>query len=202
MSPRGKKRYRRRIFRRLAVLSVLGAVVFGSFYLWYSGAFRTTVLPLSHVRTILDASERYQVDPYLALAVIKCESSFDERAVSRVGAQGLMQIMPATAQSIAQLKLVDTQKYRPDNMHDPATNIEYGIAYLAFLQRNLPEKDQVIAAYNAGIGNVQQWSKQSGDFKEHIAFKETKEYLRRVYEAYDLYKAAYSLVDLQKLAQS
>ena len=74
-----------------------------------------------------------------------------------------------------------TARYHAQNLLDPATNIEYGCAYLAYLEGQLDGEDEVIAAYNAGISNVQSW-KASGydDLRDAIEFPETSAYLERV----------------------
>jgi len=93
---------------------------------------------------IAKASSKYRIDSSLVKAVIKAESNFNHRAVSPVGAQGLMQLMPATAASL-QVR---------DAFH-PETNIDGGVRYLRYLMNlfngNLP---LVLAAYNAGENAV------------------------------------------------
>ncbi|MFZ2490100.1 MAG: lytic transglycosylase domain-containing protein [Thermoanaerobaculia bacterium] len=90
-------------------------------------------------------AEQYGVDPVLVRAVIQIESNFDPRSVSRKGARGLMQLMPATA-----------KRYRVKDPHDPEQGIRGGIHYLSDLLRMFPnDLRRVLAAYNAGEGAVQ-----------------------------------------------
>ncbi len=152
---------------------------------------RTLVYPVSYAETINDAAERYGVSPYLIAAVIKCESSWNEDAVSDAGAVGLMQLMPSTAQTLADQGIVNSSVYDPDNLTDAETNIEYGTAYLSYLQRQLSDTDEVIAAYNAGIGNVQSWLESGGDISSSIQYAETKIYLERVNSAMEGYESCY-----------
>ncbi len=152
---------------------------------------RRTLYPVSHAQDIQASAERHGVDPLLVAAVIKCESNWDENAQSAAGAIGLMQVMPQTSSELARMGLVDSGAYDPSNLFDPTTNIEYGTAYLAFLEKNLSSTDQVIAAYNAGMGKVEEWLAQPGELADNITYPETREYLRRVSEAYQGYRDSY-----------
>lgn len=152
---------------------------------------RTIAYPVDHVQTIEDAAARHGVDPALVCAVIKCESGWDEDAVSHAGAVGLMQVMPATAESLNGLGIVDAGSYDPAALADPTVNIEYGCAYLGYLQTHLSSLDEVIAAYNAGIGTVQGWIADGGTLPEGIEYAETRAYLERVREAYEGYQRSY-----------
>lgn len=113
---------------------------------------------------ISNASNKHNIDPALIKAVIKAESNFNHRAVSPVGAQGLMQLMPATA----------TQLQVDDAFH-PEKNIEGGVRYLSYLLRlyhgNLT---LALAAYNAGEGAVAKYHNQVPPYRE------TKNYVKRV----------------------
>jgi hypothetical protein len=84
------------------------------------------------------------VDPALVKAIIRTESNFNRHAISRKGAQGLMQLMPGTA-----------GRYAVDNAFDPAENIRGGVRYLRFLQDRFPGRLHLaVAAYNAGENAV------------------------------------------------
>ena len=123
---------------------------------------------------IVKASERYRVDPALVKAVIKAESNFNHRAVSPVGARGLMQLMPATAATL-QVE---------DSFH-PESNIDGGVRYLRYLMNlfsgNLP---LVLAAYNAGENTVLRYNNSIPPYQE------TRTYVRRVLDYYDKYSSA------------
>src|SRR5215831_3488895 len=112
-------------------------------------------------------AQQYSVDPHLVRAIITVESNFDPRAVSRAGAQGLMQLMPDTA-----------ARYQVENPFDPHANIEGGIRYLRDLLRLFPsDLRHVLAAYNAGEGAVQQY----GGIPP---YPETQRYVERVLTLY------------------
>jgi soluble lytic murein transglycosylase-like protein len=120
---------------------------------------------------ISQASNRYHIDSALVKAVIKAESNFNHRAVSPVGARGLMQLMPATAASL-QVK---------DSFH-PETNIDGGVRYLRYLMNlfkgNLP---LVLAAYNAGENTVIRYNNKIPPYPE------TQTYVKRVLSYLDNY---------------
>lgn len=89
---------------------------------------------------------KYGVDKKLVMAVIDVESGFNAAAVSTAGAQGLMQIMPATGRD---LDLVDP--------FDPSENIDAGIRYLRYLLDTFPDRRLAVAAYNAGPNAVKKY---------------------------------------------
>jgi soluble lytic murein transglycosylase-like protein len=112
-------------------------------------------------------AQQYSVDPHLVQAIIRVESNFDPHAVSRAGAQGLMQLMPDTA-----------ARYRVEDPFDPQANIEGGIRYLRDLLRLFPsDLRHVLAAYNAGEGAVQQYGGMP-------PYPETQRYVERVLALY------------------
>jgi soluble lytic murein transglycosylase len=154
---------------------------------------RGLFFPVSYAERIDKTAKNYGVDEHLVAAVIRCESGWNETAQSVAGAVGLMQIMPETARSVAQMGLVDSERYNPNNLNDPATNIEYGTAWLGYLQSQLSSTDEVIAAYNAGLGAVQGWisGEDSPGIPEAITYPETVHYLQRVNEAMRQYTKYY-----------
>jgi peptidoglycan lytic transglycosylase len=138
-------------------------------------------------------SEKAGVDPSLAFAVMRAESSFSPAATSPVGARGLMQLMPHTAALVLHEKKID-----PDRLYDPELNIRLGTKHLRELidsyNGNLVA---VIASYNAGAHNVNRWMKtytglQTEEFIESIPFGETRDYVKKVLASADLYKRLYS----------
>jgi soluble lytic murein transglycosylase len=139
--------------------------------------------PVRHLDTVLFAAELREVEPALVMAVIMAESSFREGAVSRAGAQGLMQLMPATATELAAQLGVNIENV---DIFDPLINISLGTQYLAQLIALFDgEIDTALAAYNAGRGNVANWladynHSADGRTLHSIPFRETENYLTRV----------------------
>ena len=126
---------------------------------------------------IRDSAQRHGVDPALLKAMMHTESSFNPNARSPVGAQGLMQLMPATA-----------RRFKVSNAWNPSENIEGSAKYLAWLMRRFNNKvEYAIAGYNAGEGNVDK-------YKGIPPFKETRNYVKSVMSRYhSLYKNDASL---------
>jgi soluble lytic murein transglycosylase-like protein len=112
---------------------------------------------------ILEASRKFDVDAALVSAVIKAESDYDPRTRSHKGAQGLMQLMPATA-----------RRFGVTNAFDPHANIHGGTRYLRWLlDRFEGDVELALAGYNAGEGNVAKYGGVP-------PFRETVEYIRRI----------------------
>ncbi|WP_426751841.1 lytic transglycosylase domain-containing protein [Myxococcus sp. Y35] len=99
---------------------------------------------------IVREAARNNLDPLLVVAVIRCESSFNNYAVSHVGAMGLMQVMPDTGTWLADKAGI--RLGRSSNLFDSETNVELGTAYLADLIRRFGTVEKALVAYNAGPG--------------------------------------------------
>lgn len=137
------------------------------------------------------SADRHEVSPYLIAAVIDAESDWDEHARSQVGAVGLMQVMPSTADELARRGLVDGNDFPATELEQPETNIEYGTAYLRYLVERYHEIETALAAYNAGLANADAWSRTGGDIRERIEFPETRHFVLKVSRGMDRYEALY-----------
>ena len=165
------------------------------FYSWKDDVMCKFVYPLQYDYLVRQYAYETKIDPALVASVILVESKFDERASSQPGAHGLMQVMPDTAQWIAdEMGMTD---YTPVKLSDVRTNIRLGTWYLAYLLKEY-DGNQILAlaAYNAGRGHVDSWVREYGwtkDFQEieKIPFSETREYVRIVLLNEKHYKQLY-----------
>ena len=132
-----------------------------------------------------------QVDPYLVAAIIREESQYDEKAVSMVGAIGLMQLMPLTANQVAQR--FGFPSVARENLFDRETNIQLGVRYLGQLVDQFSGNlVYAVAAYNAGPPVVTNWiamhrGRDQDEFVELIPYQETRLYVKRVLRSYGEY---------------
>lgn len=134
---------------------------------------RLTRRSLDFDSQIHTAARSYDVDPSLIKAVIHVESHFNPQATSRVGAQGLMQLMPGTA-----------DQYSVQDAFDPQENIRAGSKHLSYLLKKYNYNlDFALAAYNAGEAKVSQYGGVP-------PYRETQDYVRRVKQAQEQYRLA------------
>jgi soluble lytic murein transglycosylase len=174
----------------LCIVAVFGLISFA--YSFGPSMLFKALYPLEYEDAITESASSHGVDPYLVAAVIRSESSWDANAASSRGAQGLMQLMPQTAADMVEKGLVDGSRYSSDNLLDPETNIEFGCAYLSYLLSYFNgATEKAIAAYNAGLGNVDSWTQDEGLLHNAITFPETQAYLVRVTMARTRYAELY-----------
>lgn len=141
---------------------------------------------------------RRGVEKALLLGLMRQESAFDPEALSWAGARGLMQVMPATARLVARRLNLPFSRQRL--LNDPDYNLTIGTAYLAQVLEDF-EGSYVLAlaAYNAGPSRARRWLRDHGDFRkgeidvvdwiEMIPFDETRDYVQRVIENLQMYRA-------------
>src|SRR5450755_1087594 len=152
-------------------------------------------LPLSETTVIREQASEKHLDPALIAAVIYAETKFDPRP-SAAGAQGLMQILPATAYFIAHLS--GGSRFTASDLATPSINVAYGSYYLRYLLDHYDGNEMLaVAAYNAGLANVDSWVAQANAAGrpltvEGIPFPETHAYVQRVLEAQRAYRSTYS----------
>jgi soluble lytic murein transglycosylase len=191
----------RRVRRRRAVaLAVAGALALGTIAVVtgvgpLGEAVREITLPLRHDDVIRQQARDKSLDPALIAAVIYEESRFRDQT-SSAGARGLMQITPDTADFIA--KHSGGIRFRQADLATPQINIAYGSYFLRFLLDHYDGNEEpAIAAYNAGLGNVDGWVAEAGgagefETKEHIPFPETRAYVANVLERRGEYREHYA----------
>lgn len=157
---------------------------------------KTFVYPLKHFNIIKEESGKNNIDPYLVLAIIKAESGFNKNVTSAKQARGLMQIMDATAEEMNESENLDLNK---ESIYDENINIALGCKYFSSLIKKYDGNYYLaIIAYNAGMGNVDKWLKDGiiannlDDIaNNNIPFKETKNYLKKVINYYNVYRKLY-----------
>lgn len=154
------------------------------------------VYPVLYYNPIKESSYRWGNDPLIILSIIREESYFNPKAQSAVGARGLMQLMPATADEAARRAGITLPTY--NMLFNPELNINLGNAYYSRLKKDLLYKDILaVLAYNGGIGSVSSWKQNLyyediDDFVEQIPYPETQNYLKKVYKSYWNYLRIYT----------
>lgn len=138
---------------------------------------------------------QYEIDPYVLAGLIRQESEFSPRVVSRANAHGLAQIMPATGRDLA--RRLGIKGYSQRMLFDPNVNVRMGAYYLRNLVSSLGGRlDQALASYNAGKSRVTQWLERgqyrdTAEFVESIPFHETRGYVQSVMRNAGIYRRLY-----------
>jgi soluble lytic murein transglycosylase len=151
-------------------------------------------LPLSDEGVIREQAAEKHLDPALIAAVIYAETKFEPRR-SSAGAEGLMQILPATAYFLAHLS--GGSRFTESDLATPRINVAYGSYYLRYLLNHYHGNEMLaVAAYNAGLANVDSWVADANSAGkqltvEAIPFPETRAYVERVLQAQREYRAKY-----------
>jgi soluble lytic murein transglycosylase len=180
------------------IIILLAAGIWAAFH--YKDQILEFFYPRDYEDTISAYCEEYDMDKWLVLALIREESGFDPDAVSDAGAHGLMQLMPDTA-----AWLIDKGGFEMDAvaaLTDPDDNIHLGVYYLSLLFASYavdgeqPDPATVVAAYNAGIGTVDQWLAEgvwdgSEEDLADIPYTETRRHVQQVLRSWKIYSYLY-----------
>jgi TolA-binding protein len=169
--------------------------------------------PIAYKDAVFSNSEKNDLSPLLVLALMLEESRYNPKAISWAGAYGLTQIMPSTGRDIA--RSLKIQPFNTEMLLQPELNIRMGAWYLGGLVRrfservdkilggNIPESESsytatmlALGAYNGGETRVRRWIDQYGiedidEFVENIPISETKRYIKKVCDSYEVYKSLY-----------
>ncbi|MEM0978929.1 MAG: transglycosylase SLT domain-containing protein [Cyanobacteria bacterium P01_H01_bin.58] len=165
-------------------------------------AYGQTLYPFPYAQYIAEWSSKRSLNPLLVTALIRQESRFEPQIRSVVGATGLMQVMPDTADWIQDK--TDIPDYDLDN---PESNIELGTWYLDYTHEEYRNHSLfAVASYNAGPGNVADWIARQNyadadEFVDKIPFPETKDYVMSVFGGYWNYLRLYNPEIAQRLAK-
>lgn len=188
-----KRKKRWTMGKKLFILFVIA--ILAAFSILNIPIVEKVIYPYPNQAIIEKYAVQYGVDPLFVVSVIREESKFIPQSESHKGAKGLMQLMPSTAQSIAES--LGDKTYSEEELLNPEKNIQYGTWYLASLQRVFANNTTLVtAAYNGGRGHVQEWIK-NGQIDpnnirlQDIPFKETRDYVGRVLKSYEKYNKLY-----------
>lgn len=150
--------------------------------------------PLKYEKTVIAAGREAGVSPSLVAGVILAESGFNPEAQSEVGALGLMQLMPDTAQWIAETHQIEVAQGDKCRLQEPELNIYLGAYYLAWLLQRFDNKSvEALAAYNAGQHEVDSWIEEHGGplTIEEIPVPETRFFVKKVLNNAEKYSKLY-----------
>lgn len=202
-SVRGKRKARSRrtkthgrLYSWLLLLGVLLVIGFGGWKIWSSDTVQMRFVYMwDYQQDIVTYSKKNNVDPFLVAAIIKNESNFKHDAVSKVGAVGLMQIMPETGRWIAEQ--MGLENYQDSDLYQTRKNIRMGCWYVGELEHEFQHNLVLLmVAYNAGRGQTHEWMQENGwdynfnDIKS-IPYSDTREYVAKVMQDRDKYYLLY-----------
>ena len=158
--------------------------------------FRLLMYPLPYPSLVFENCARHGIRPHLVYAMIREESRFDFKAVSRAGAMGLMQLMPATGEQVAEELGFPEGIHK--NLFSPDINLAIGIWYASsLLERADGDPLMMLAGYNAGFGNARRWFRDAKGPEgaiasvERIDYRETKGYVKRIHRSAHIYHTFY-----------
>uniref|UniRef100_UPI003AF00688 lytic transglycosylase domain-containing protein n=1 Tax=Phascolarctobacterium succinatutens TaxID=626940 RepID=UPI003AF00688 len=174
-----------RLYSWLLLLGVLFVIGFGGWKIWSSDTVQMRFVYMwDYQQDIVTYSKKNNVDPFLVAAIIKNESNFKHDAVSKVGAVGLMQIMPETGRWIAEQ--MGLENYQDSDLYQTRKNIRMGCWYVGELEHEFQHNLVLLmVAYNAGRGQTHEWMQENGwdynfnDIKS-IPYSDTREYVAKV----------------------
>ncbi len=194
-----KRRYRKtHYFRNFIIFLFVIAIIGGGIWLLVKNfdkaetMLEKSVYPIKYSELVDKAAEDYGLEKPLIYAVIKTESGFNPDSESRVGAVGLMQMMPESFKWVQKLRGTALDE---SELSDPAVNVDYGCYYLNYLLKHYGDERCAVAAYNAGFV-VSDWLKDStyssdGKTLKEIPYPETSKYVKKVEHAKEMYKKLY-----------
>jgi soluble lytic murein transglycosylase len=139
--------------------------------------------PTPHREELSAAARQWDLDEAIVYGLIRQESRFMAEARSRVGAAGLMQLMPATARWVA--RQISMRAFKPDMLLRPEVNLQMGTYYFRRVLMDLGHPLLATAAYNAGPGRARRWrderALEGAIYAETIPFNETRDYVKKVF---------------------
>ncbi len=169
-------------------------------YLWFpwEGAgdrFWRLAFPMPFQGDVEKYAREHDVDPYVVAGLIRQESEFNPKVVSRANAYGLTQILPSTGRELS--RRAGLRAFQTSMLFDPAVNLRLGTYYLKILLKSFSGRwEDVLAAYNGGGSRVTKWRRfgtfeEQAEFIETIPFDETREYVQSVLRNASVYRRLY-----------
>ena len=182
---------------KIIIGTVILVLIVAILFVLFKDKLLKILYPKTYSNIISVYAEEYDVEENLIYAVIKAESNFDSRAVSNKDAIGLMQIVEDTAIDVAKKNNIDIDTENiEEEILDIDNNINIGTKYLSTLLTQYGNIEVALAAYNAGIGTVNNWIEKQiiqadGSDIENIPYKETNNYVRKILRDYHIYNDLY-----------
>jgi soluble lytic murein transglycosylase len=170
-------------------------------YLWLDfnsapRSFWEATFPIPYRTALEKWAHEYQLDPFLVAGLIRQESEFNAKAVSRAKAYGLMQVLPRTGRSLA--AKAGIKRFTTSMLFQPDVNMHLGCMYFKnLLGQHGGEAERALASYNAGKSRTDAWStwtafREPAEFIETVPFTETRNYIQNVLRNADMYRRLYA----------
>ncbi len=182
---------------KIIIGTVIIVLIIAILFVLFKDKLLKILYPKTYSEIVSVYAEEYDVEENLIYAVIKAESNFESQAVSNRDAIGLMQIVEETAIDVAKKNNIDIDTENiEEEILDIDNNINIGTKYLSTLLTQYGNIEVALAAYNAGIGTVNNWIdkqiiKADGSDIENIPYKETNNYVRKILKDYRIYNELY-----------
>ncbi len=182
---------------KIIISTVIMILIIAILFVLFKDKLLKILYPKTYSEIVSVYAEEYDVEENLIYAVIKAESNFDSSAVSNRDAIGLMQIVEETAIDVAKKNNIDIDTENiEEEILDIDNNINIGTKYLSTLLTQYGNIEVALAAYNAGIGTVNNWIEKQviqadGSDIENIPYKETNNYVRKILRDYRIYNELY-----------
>lgn len=173
---------------------IIAIIIIGIVFIALSTHLLKFIYPQKYVEYVEKYAQECELDPLLIYSIIKAESNFNEKAKSNSNAIGLMQVMLSTAREMGEK--LEIEEITEEKLCEPETNIKIGVKYFKSLLEKYGNYNLAIIAYNAGMGNLDNWLEQGiiddeGKDIDNIPFIETKNYVKKILQNYKIYKEIY-----------
>jgi len=186
----------KKVIKRMIILIFLLAIIFILFkVVRVQDIILRKIYPITYSEYVDKYASQNELDKYMIYAIIKAESNFNPNVKSQSNAIGLMQLLEKTA--LERASAIDKQNITEEDLYDPEINIKLGTSYYAYLLKHYNGNNVLaLTAYNAGMGNVDNWIKTrviktDGSDIENIPYKETNNYVRKILRDYQMYLKLY-----------